>query len=288
MIDVMHCKIGESVSFVTNKVSGEQFQIKVNIEMINKDIERLNSEKGRFNRTDDKNIKALIKYLNKIKSLADDNGFIELCWNSDDERILELYPIPSVNEEIYSINLCNYIEIFENQNILMVELKSIADIIAYEFMYRDLGENHESIEELLKDCRLLGYGSASVLTDKFKNDGDNIYYLSKSMRIGDCPAVNKDKNVVYDYFNRKEFKADGYRNVVEYSCRYAALIILSNVIKNCIHCKIPYRLIMVTGTSFAILIDNKDNIDIKAELIDSVSIQAFGRKLIADIDISIL
>lgn len=288
MIEINRCGLGESVDTIHSKVVGTELSIRINKELVQQDINRLESLKGTIGITDDTNINVLIRTLKKMIKSVDDEGSIELCWNKHKDRIIESYPIRMFNEVPYGINTCNYIELNPGENLIMINVQDMADLIAFEFMYEDLGESHESIETLMKDCELLGYNSASVLIDKFKAEKDSMYYLSKVMKISECPWVDTSNKVVYDYFNTAKFKADSYNKVVEYSCIFASLVIANNLIKKCIKSGTKFRLVMVTATTIGIIVETEGRVDIKNELLDSIAIQIFGRQLIVNADIQIL
>lgn len=290
MIDILHCRTGDALTSLANKLSGEEMGIKFNVELINKDIQRLKAELGsRNNKTDDKNLRAIIKYLEKVKSSIKSDGVADICWACDNDKMMYSYPIKFIDDGIYNINTCNYVEIAENEKLLSIGLMDMADIIAFEFMYKDLGEDHESIEDLLDNCSIIGYSSASILTDKFKADGDNMYYLSKSMKIGECDDVCTDGKYICDYFNSKHFSIDGYRDVVEHSCRYAALIIADRLMKNCVKNRIQCKALMITATAIAFIIDsNSAETVMQNGIMEDISIQAFGRKFKITKDIRII
>lgn len=288
MVEINRCGLGESVDTIHSKVIGTELSIRINKELVQQDIDKLEGMKGTISVTDDTNINAIVRTLKKMNKTADDDGIVEICWNKHKERVMESYPIKMFNEISYGINTCNYVELNSGENMILLNVQDMADLIAFEFMYRDLGENHESIEQLMKDCELLGYNSASVLTDKFKAEKESMYYLSKVMRISDCPWVDTTNKVVYDYFNTTKFKADNYRKVVEYSCMFASLIVANNLIKKCIKNGIRFKIVMVTATTIGVIVETEGKVDIKADLTDSIAIQIFGRQLLIDSEIQII
>lgn len=265
----------------------DEVSVTVNSELIKKDIDRLkNMLEEPKNRYDAANIKGLISYLEKLlKNVLDDSTF-ELCWEVKD-NIPESYPLNIINEKIYGIDICNYIEVAENEKLVQMDMTDLADIIAFEIMARDLGETHASIEELLKDCGIIGFEPASLLTDFFKENGDKLYELSKSMKIGETPYYSYDTKKVHDYFSSKEFKTKEYRDVVEYSCKYANTIIANTIVKNSLHCNIDIKMIMLNATSITFIVNATDEVNIKNNIIEEISVRAFGRRFKIEPDIQI-
>ena len=286
MIEIIQQKIP------VNALSGtftkmDEVSVNVNSELIKKDINRL---KGMLeepkNRYDAANLRGLVSYLEKLlKNVLEDSTF-ELCWEIKD-NIPESYPLNIINEKIYGIDICNYIEVAENEKLVQMDMTDLADIIAFEIMARDLGETHESIEELLKDCGIIGFEPASLLTDFFKENDDKVYELSKSMKIEETPYYSYDTKKVHDYFSSKEFKAKEYRDVVEYSCKYANTIIANTIVKNSLHCNIDIKLIMLSATNITFIVNDTDEVNIKNNIIEEISVRAFGRRFKIEPDIQI-
>ena len=263
-------------------------KLHISSEMLDREMSRI-EKMGSVIKSDydKKNISILTKYLNNIKKKMDENNDIEICWTPDG-TMAKTYPISIINERAYNFDTCNIIEIGDRQKIVEVNLTDLADIIAFEFMYRDLYETHDSIEELLKNCGIIGYEDSSILTNLFKENGDNVYELSKSMKIWDTPYYSYEDKTIIDYFHMKKFKKDTYKDVVEYSCKYAAFIILNKFIKNAMHVKMDIKPIMLTPTHIAFMLnDVDDNIDIST-IIEDVSIRVFGRKFVIKPNVTVL
>lgn len=286
MIEIIQQKVP------VNTLSGtftkmDEVAINVNVELIKKDIERLKVMRSEpKNKYDAANIKGLIAYLEKLlKNVLEDSTF-ELCWEVKD-NIPQSYPLSLINEKAYGIDISNYIEVAENEKLVQMDMTDLADIIAFEIMARDLGETHESIEELLKDCGIIGFEPASLLTNFFKENGDRVYELSKSMKIGETPYYSYDTKKVHDYFSSKEFKTKEYREVVEYSCKYANTIIANTIVKNSLHCNIDIKLIIVNATNITFIVNATDEVNIKNSIIEEISVRAFGRRFKIEPDIQI-
>lgn len=287
MVEIIQQKVP---STTLTSLYGKMDEVSVNIneELIKKDIDKLKELlKEPKNRYDEANLKGLVSYLNKLqKSILDDSTF-ELCWDIDKDNLPYTYPINLINEKAYGIDICNYIELSENEKLVEMDMTDMANIIAFEVMSRDLGETHESIEDLLKDCGIIGYEPASLLTDLFKKNGDKVYELSKSMKIGETPYYSYETKKMHDYFSSKEFRTKDYREVVEYSCRYANTIITNSIIKNSLHNNIDIKVVMINATNIAFIVNATNEVNIKKNIIEEISVRAFGRRFKVEPDIQI-
>ena len=262
-------------------VKSNEFSIKLNKDIINEDISKLKEYKAKSkNKINRQNIDALIKYLDNICKKVDDESCIELCWVDDARNIVKTYPVEMINEPIYSINTCNYIELGENEKLVELDMTDLADIIAFEFMNRDLDETFESMENVLHDTKIIGGTDCGVLIDHIKSVSVSPFNLSKDYYIEDSPYFNYDDKVIYDYFNTRKFKSKKYRDVVDYSCRYANCIIANNIIKNCVSNSISYKMLEINATNISFIIDGNCDDELCREIIDEIAVRSFGRLFI--------
>lgn len=281
MIEINHFK--QLGGIKDNLAKLEETKLKINNSLIDRDIERLiGEEKETHNKFDKKNISVLIDYLKKVKRYTEkDKGYLNICWTRDAKGEPTSYPVSMIDEPLYNISICNYIEVNNGTKAIIINMKDIADVIAYELMHRDLCDELEDIEKMLDNALVVGYNDIEMLTAKFKADGDNMYYLSKNMKIENTPYYCSDNKTVFDYFMNKEFKDGYYRDVVKYSCKSAAEIVASTLIKNLATREIKTELIMIEPTCVAMLAEDKKGI-LTEEKIDDISILAFGRKFKID------
>lgn len=281
MIEVNHCKQIGNVKSSLSKL--DETKLKINITLLNKDIDRLENEKDETkNKFNKKNIEALITYLKKVRNCVErDKGYLTVCWTQDTHGEPKSYPVDMIDEPLYNISICNYIEVSSGNKAIIINMMDIADVISYELMYRDLCDELEDIEERLDNAVIVGYNDISMLTAKFKADGDNMYYLSKTMKIEDTAYYCSDNKTVFDYFMYKEFSDGYYRNVVQYSCKSAAEVIASTLIKNLSMLGIKTELIMAEPTCVALMAEDKKG-NLTEDTIDDISILAFGRKFRID------
>lgn len=277
MVNITQFRVNEA-DLRGNILKTEEFKVKINQELIDKDINRLEDlysmSKNKINK---QNLKALKDYLKNFKNKIDENEEIEACWVLDEKNIIKTYPIEFINESIYNIDAANYIELEENEQLIEVSLNELADIIAFEYMYRDLNETHYSMEELLQDCGIVGGTPSDKLLNFIESVCTSPFNLSKSFYIEDSSYFNYEDKVIHDYFNTRKFKSKKYRDVVEYSCKYAATIVANNIVRNCAANGINCKLVNVCSTNISFIIDNNNEIDIKHDIIDDICIRAFGR-----------
>lgn len=265
----------------------DEFNINMNKDIILKDREKLvEMLKKPKNKCDKQNIESLIMYLDKLLKLIGDDNTLELCWHKKDNIPLT-YPIQLIKEDAYGVNACNYIEVSKGEKIITIDLKELADIISYDFMFRDLGDSHESIEKLLKNTAIISFEDSKILMDYFKSTGDNMYELSKTMKIGDTPYYSFETHKIHDYFHSRDMNTKRYRDVVDYSCKYANTIIANTIIKNSIHKCISCMVLSITPTSIVLTTNTDNEVDINSNLLEDISIRAFGRRFIINTKIEV-
>lgn len=286
MIEILQHSVDDSILLAPyNKM--DDIPLNMNKDIIIKDKNRLEEMlKAPVSNTDAINIKALIKYLNKLIKILDKDKNFELAWGVKNGLPVS-YPLPLITEKAYGIYTANYIEVDEDEHIIEMNLHNLADLIAYSFMSRDLDETHDSIEELLKDCGILGIEDSNLILNHIAENGDTPYEFSKSFKIGNTPYYSYDTREIYDYFHSKKFHTDKYREVVDYSCRYATTIIMNSIIENSAHLGINVKPIVINTTNITFITNAKDELNIKNELIDEISIRIFGRRFKVEAGIEI-
>jgi hypothetical protein len=269
-------------------IKGNEVTVKMNRDIIQKDLDRLellNSEAN--NKYNKNNIKVLIKYIKKlIKGLNDDDTF-EMCWELKD-GIPASYPIQLINEPDYELDICNYIEVEPGCKVVSIDTTDIANVIAFDEMYRDLGETQESLEEAFKKCGITIIEKGSIIQDYFNRLNVKPYYLAKTgFKVSSSPYISFETKNIHDYFYSKEFDSSYYRDVVSYSCRAANAVLMkelntrltSNNDKNKER-EIIVKVLAVNDTNLTFMVSGNavNSIDLKEIVSDSICIRIFGRR----------
>lgn len=291
MISIDHFRKRTSSMKAQNAV-GNTYDVKFNIELIKHDIERMKGELGKTkNKIDNKNIEKIIKLLEKtVKTVQKTDGVLQFSWTTDTKYGLPItYPINFIDEPLYKINMCNYIELNENQKLVYVPLMDLAEIIAYEYVHKDCDKSISDVDKMLDECTFLGNNKASMLLSKIHLEDDNIYTTALSMKIDDTGFGSADENVLHDYFYTREFDFEygvtTYKDVINYSCKYANSIIASEICSKIEMMRFNVNTVAINATSIALIVTDSYNTgeEITADCVDTIVISAFGRKFALDI-----
>lgn len=261
-------------SLFGNLLKSEPFEVSINTETIDRDINRLEDQlKKAKNKYNIKNLKYIIKYLSKTKSKIKD-GKIELCWNINRGELAS-YPTEIKTHEEYKIDASEYIEL-HNEKMIILDFIDIINILSFEYIYRDLGYSHHDIEEILDSLGITGTVSPKIFVDFFKDEDMSPYYLSKQSRIEDSPHINKESHKIKNYYNTKEFDADSYMMVVMDSVKTTLDIMASEIVRQLYRNNIDHKLVSIGETTIVINIDDKTELDVN-EIFNCMSFRVFGR-----------
>jgi hypothetical protein len=259
-------------------------KLKINTELVTNDINRLMSEIGKFNnKLDDDNIKTLVKYLNKLKKhISKKDSTFEMSWNNDKKDLPVAYPISFIYETIYGVDAANYIEVGESESLVSIDISEMADIIAYEFIFKEIGETRASIENMLSKCSIISANDTEVLSERFNTEIHSPYAVSKHLLIEDCIWIDRDEKVVHDYFSTKNFAFGAktrYKDVVGYSCKFAATLIVDKLMQKCNDIGVTCDVIEISATRITLMLRDFDSysVDFKRDIMEDIDIQAFGR-----------
>ena len=261
-------------------------KITVNKSIINYEISRLQSEIGKYNnKIDDSNIKILVNYLTRIKRTADsETSELNLHWGTDTDGTLRSTPIHFINEPAYGIDVNSFIELGPHQQLISIDISAMAEVITFDMINRDLDETHASIEDILGSCSIVSPNSVGVLLDKFKENGDNMFECSQYMRIGESTFLNRNDNIMYNYFMTKTYdfnkNSSTYKEPVKNSCMLAAGIYAAQLVYNVNKCKIECGLTEITPNRITLLINKESNplFDFKDKAFEDIILETFGRK----------
>lgn len=271
-------KINQQTKFNENSygalLKAEPFELNMNIETINRDIARLENQLSKAkNKYNIKNLKYIIKYLNRTKSKIED-GKIEMCWNIDNGRLMS-YPTEIKTHAEYKIDASEYVEL-HNEKMIILDFIDIINIMSFEYIYRDLGYSHHDIEDILESLGITGTVSPKIFIDYFKDEELEPYYLSKQSRIEDSPHINKESHKIKNYYNNKEFNTDSYMEVIMDSAKLTLDIIAAEIVKQLAKKNIDNKLVSIGETT--IVLNIKDNTDANVkELLSDISFRVFGR-----------
>lgn len=267
-------------------LKSSNIKVTVNKNIINSEIKRLQSEIGKYNnKIDDNNIKILVSYLTKIKRAADsETSELSLHWGVNSDGTLKSTPIHFINEPAYGIDVNSFIELGPHQQLISIDISAMAEVIAFDMINRDLDETHASIEEVLDSCSIVSPNNVDVLLDKFKENGDKMFECSQYMRIGDSTFLNKNDNLMYNYFMTRNYEFDKssstYKEPVKNSCMLAAGIYAAQLIYNISKCKIECGLTEITPNRITLLLDKESDplFDFKEKAFEGIILETFGRK----------
>lgn len=243
----------------------------LDIDEIEKDINIL-MEKEPISRVDKKNINSVIAYLDNLIKRADGNNIL-LTWIMED-GLLKSYPVEFIHIPEYNIEMTDYIHI-NNGYLVRVDYKNVYNIIALDMIYRDLGESMESMETKLDNLGITGIYPDSELLKYFD---ENIYELSKQLKISDSPYASKDKKNNIEYFGRKRFDGKYYRDMVEYSIKHALTIITKSILFKLSGFNIDFKLFSISDSGVYFITTYEDKKLVESTVSESIVVRAFGRK----------
>ncbi len=264
----------DTVSFESILLKNGDIRIKLDINAIQSDIDRLCSIEEE-KRVRHKERKELNETVEKLQRLIDKSRHsrILLTWSSD-EDILKSSPVEIEYIQKYNIEMSDYI-IPENDRLIRISYRNLYDIIALEIMYRDLGESMSSMEDKLSSLGITGIYPDTELLKYFD---ENIYTLSKKLKIGDSPYVSKDGRNSIEYFGKKKINSKFYNGIVSYSIRHAMSLITKALMAKLNGTNIEFKLCSISESGIYFLINNPNTVDIDEVVNESVIVRAFGRK----------
>lgn len=252
--------------------------IQLNVDNIRSDIQRLDTELSnlKLNKLVDgvKKVKELeyaIEFLNRLIDKTED-GVLSLGWNVTD-NVIKSYPIELIDIPNLKIHSTDYIKL-DKEKIVFLDYKQLVDIIAFEIMHRDLGEDHKSIESLLTDIGIVGIRDCDILTNYFKED---MYRVSKFLRVSDSPYLIPGTKYILDYFGKKEFKATTYEEVVFYSAKEALSLVVESMLKKCKENSIEIKLCSITDLGIYLIVNGNIKDSLWEIIKENVYVRAFGR-----------
>lgn len=257
--------------------------ITIDTDTLQSDLDKLNDKlKNPMSKIDKANIESTITYLQTLIRKTR-NNILKLNWSTDD-GILKSRPVELLHIPEYNIEMSDYISI-SGSKLVRVDYKNVFEIISIEMMNRDLGETMESMEEKLKDLGITGIYPDTELLKYFE---DNIYNLSKQFKVGESPYASRDRRNNIDYFNKKKFEGKYYRDMVEYSIRYALTIIAKSLLFKLGGNNIDFKLCSLSDSGIYFMTTASEDSGLDTLINEeSVVVRAFGRKFLVKPKITI-
>lgn len=254
--------------------------IKINVSLINADIDKLIKLKSSSTVEKDRNnIDSIIGYLNKLKSKISKNGDYELSWMLGNWELI-CYPLPLMHYNPYNIRATDYIETSDATRMVRINCRDVYEIIAFDMMYRDLDDTFESMEKKLES---IGIVSICDKDNILKYLTESAVDASKYLKIGDCPYASCDGKLSWDYFsvmakgNNKAYNSGKYIDCVGKSIRIAETLITGNIINKLTSTNTKYSIAAINEDGIYLLIENYSGWAI-SNAVESIIVRAFGRK----------
>lgn len=249
--------------------------VKVFKDAIKSDIDRLSKmHEHPKNIFDKSNIERLIGYLNSLLSKVDESDMIDIRWHVGKGGIIRPKNVSFEIHKEYGINTLKYIIVNTDTAIMSIDTSLIADMLAYELSYRDLGDKLVDIEKELENCRVTNIAEADSFRKLINNMQVEPYRMSRDIIISDCPYKDIEHNEIVKYFVNctDSIKAgDRYHEVVSDICHKVNEYIVAEVMK----CG-EVKPVSIADTYIALKV-NRDNIDSVTKVISDTSIRVFGR-----------
>ena len=250
--------------------------LEFNKQAIEDDIKRLQKVGNTgtsANKIDRKNVANIVDYLERIIKKAE-KGPVTIGWGLEG-NLVKSFPIEMKIIPEYKIYSVDYINL-TNEKVVHLDYTELADIIAFELMYRDMSESHDTVEKKLDSIGIVSAYDSKVLTKHFH---EKVYELSKVLQISDSPYLITGTDTIMDYFGAKRFKCKSYREVVSHSCRSAMAFIIESLLQKCSANGLKFKICGVFDTGIYLLVNNQVDLYIRQQLNETVYIRTFGRKL---------
>lgn len=228
--------------------------------------------KGMFNRS---NIERIIGYLVKLESLISEDETLDICWCENKNGSVTTYPITLEVIKEYGINAIRYAVVDENSAVVYADNSMLADMIAYEMMYRDLGDNIEDIENELMECKITSVESSTRMRNLFSHMDISPYKLSRDIKVIDSPYKGIETGKLVKYFTCDEERLkenEKYHEVVYEVCKKINIIIMMEITSN-VRGVTP---LCVGDTYYGFRVD-RDKLDKATQIASEVCIRVFGR-----------
>lgn len=261
-----------------NITDREPIKLNIDTDLLDKDIikikDQLSKAKNKYNIA---NLKIILDYLNKVKRNTRDNQ-LEIGWIQD-RYTMYSYPVNLKPIREYDVDPSDYIEL-HNETMIRLDFTDIIDIMAFDYIHRDFGYEHQDIEKLLEKCGISGSVNPKVFKTLFEEENLSPFELSKTAKMEDSPYIDSVNKTIKNYFGTKEFLIknikDMYKPVIESSANTALNIIAYEIYNECIKDDMKIKLISCGETTITFMINDNSNFDID-KLFEHKTLRAFGR-----------
>lgn len=231
------------------------------------------------------NIKKIICYIDNVINKINSKDCLEICWNSDD-GYLKSYPTDIIKCEEYGINASDWVKVDSSRNLVSVKINNIKNIIAFEYIYRELGYNLDTIESIIGDTGIVGFNSSDKLIDRIK-DMSSMYNKAVNLKIESTPYLNINNGKMISYFGNmiknKHKQDDTYYRVITTSCKEIMSLIASTVMLNIDRSLKKVKLVSVSEDEFTFLYNKDVNI---YDVLETVVIRSFGRQFTLKMEVT--
>lgn len=260
--------------------------IRFSKEQLKLTIERAQRLKGKIkNKTSRDNVGAMEKHIKRIMKELDEDGTMEICW-SERDGVLSSYPIDIVDEEDYKLRMTDSI-LTVDKKLVKIKYSNIREIMAFKYIYRELGYDLNSIEEIMANIGISGVCSSEKLMEELKKHG-GVYNNAFSMVVRDSPYANTVKGEISGYFTGEKYvlkKGDTYGNIVRKNCKEVLSIIALETLKKCSNNGMRVELVSVDERTVTMMVDSKEDV---SRIVEQVSLRAFGRQLLIEADVTVI
>lgn len=271
---------------IDNVINMANSEAKVEIDMdkslMLEDLEayRERLKRKHLNKYDRENILGISKYIEKLAGAVNEDSILEIKWGLSDKLNIPITkPLILYKEKLYSFDAMSYMMIKPGMTYVDVNLSSLADLISYDMIFRELGESNAKMEELLENCGIICSNDSDIITNYFSSKGYRPYEDSKVLKVSDSPYLVRDKKAIKDYFGTRSVKADSYRDIVEYSCIMAASIVADNVLKNAINKHTSVQMVSILPTCVRFIMKGVFTEDyILEDIVGKIDVRVFGRR----------
>lgn len=272
-----------------NFTEAEPFTLKFSAELLDKDIakikEQLSKAKNKFNIA---NLKQILDYLTKTRKKVVD-GEVEIGWIYN-KNSMYTYPVELKTVTEYNIDATDYIEL-HNEKMIKLDFIDLIDIMAFEYIHRDLGYEHQDIENLLEKCGISGSVSTSIMTKFFEEESLSPFYLSLTAKMEDSPYIDSVNRTIKSYFGTDEFDIrkieSKYNSVINKSSKMVLDVIANDIFTTCLKKDIEIKLVSIGETNITFIVKDDTDINID-ELLENSTMRIFGRNFEIKPDIRVL